>query len=137
MPGLKSATDLYRSFGHRGGHREHGLLVLRRHGAHGRLGLCQRLRPRVAQVGVQRCTGLASLDLTGLDPSAAKDWFYCFAGCGNLATIYVDSTWALPSGASGLYTFYNCTSIVGGNGTAYSSSNTSYAYVRVDSASVA
>ena len=78
---------------------------------------------------------MTSLSLAGLDPSADKDWFYCFAGRRNLATIYVDATWALPSGASGLYTFYNCTSLVGGAGTAYSSSNVGYAYMRIDSAS--
>ncbi len=53
------------------------------------------------------CTGLASLDLSGLDPSALLDYAYAFAGCSNLVTIYVDSTWALASGASGMATFYN------------------------------
>lgn len=73
------------------------------------------------------CTALALLDLRGLDPSTIKDYFYAFAGCTALASILVDSTWALVSGASGMSTFYNCTSIVGGNGTAYSGSATSYA----------
>ena len=74
------------------------------------------------------CSGLTSLDLSGLDPSALKDWFYTFANCASLVTILVDSTWALASGASGMGTFYNCRSIVGGNGTTYSSS--AYGYVR-------
>lgn len=79
------------------------------------------------------CTGLASLSLAGLDPSSLTGLFYAFGTCGNLATIYVDPTWALPSsGVSGLSTFYNCTSLVGGNGTVYSSSNTGYAYMRID-----
>ena len=80
------------------------------------------------------CTGLTSLDLTGLDPSALKDYFYMFAGCSNLVTIYVDSTWALASGASGMGTFYNCRSIVGGNGTAYSASAYGYARAVIDRA---
>ena len=80
------------------------------------------------------CTALALLDLRGLDPSTIKDYIYAFAGCTALASILVDSIWALVSGASGMSTFYNCTSIVGGNGTAYSSSATSYARMVVDRA---
>ncbi len=84
------------------------------------------------------CTALALLDLRGLDPSTIKDYFYAFAGCTALVSILVDSTWALASGASGMSTFmstfYNCTSIVGGNGTAYSSSATSYSRMVVDRA---
>ena len=30
--------------------------------------------------------------------------------------------------------FYNCSSLVGGNGTAYASSKTSYTYMRIDAA---
>ncbi|MBP3885559.1 MAG: hypothetical protein J6D54_11585, partial [Olsenella sp.] len=80
------------------------------------------------------CTGLATLDLSGLDPSALKDYFYMFAGCTNLVTVYADATWALASGASGMGTFYNCRSIVGGNGTTYSSSANSYARMVIDRA---
>jgi hypothetical protein len=54
------------------------------------------------------CTGLALLDLCGLDPSSLRDLFYAFGGCANLVTILADATWALPSsGVSGMYTFYN------------------------------
>ena len=77
-----------------------------------------------------------SLDFRGFDPSGLTDLFYCFAGCGALATIYADASWALPaSGVSGSQCFYSCGSLVGGNGTAWSSSNTSYAYMRIDTAS--
>jgi hypothetical protein len=72
------------------------------------------------------CAGLAPLDLCGLDPSSLKDLFYAFGGC---------STWALPSsGVSGMNTFYNCTRLVGGNGTAYSSSAAGYARMVIDRA---
>lgn len=80
------------------------------------------------------CSGIVTLDLRGLDPSALKDYFYMFAGCSALTTIYVDSTWALASGASGMGTFYNCRNIVGGNGTAYSSSAYGYARAVIDKA---
>ena len=80
------------------------------------------------------CSGLTSLDLTGLDPSALRDWFYTFANCGNLVTILVDATWALASGASGMGTFYNCKKLVGGNGTTYSASTYGYARAVIDRA---
>lgn len=81
------------------------------------------------------CTGIAALDLTGFDPSELTDLFYAFSGCSNLVTITVDPTRALPSEASGAGTFYNCRAIVGGNGTAYSSSNYGYAYMRTPASS--
>jgi hypothetical protein len=34
-------------------------------------------------------------DISGLDPSAAKDRLYTLAGCRNLATTYEDSLWAM------------------------------------------
>lgn len=81
------------------------------------------------------CQGLATLDLSGLDPSGLKDLFYAFAGCTALTTIYADATWALPSsGVSGMQCFYNCTQLVGGNGTAYSSSAASHARMVIDRA---
>ena len=78
------------------------------------------------------CTGVTSLDLTGMDPSSLTDLFYVFAGCSALTTIYADSTWTLPSTASGSGTFYNCRALVGGNGTAYSTSAYGYARMVID-----
>ena len=77
-----------------------------------------------------------TLDLRGFDPSTLTDLFYTFSGCSSLTTIYADSTWALPSsGISGLQCFYNCQALVGGVGTVWSSSNKSYTYMRIDTAS--
>ncbi len=79
------------------------------------------------------CSALTALDLRGFSPTSLKDLTYTFAGCGALKTILVDADWALPkSGVSGLATFYNCKAIVGGNGTAYDSSKTGYAMMKVD-----
>lgn len=76
-----------------------------------------------------------AIDFRGFDPSTLTDLFYCFSGCSALTTIYADSTWALPSsGISGMQCFYNCKKLVGGNGTAWSSSNTGYTYMRIDRA---
>lgn len=78
------------------------------------------------------CQGLATLDLTGLDPSSLADLFYAFASCGSLVTVWADATWALPAGCTGYGTFYGCRSIVGGNGTAYDGNATSCAMMRID-----
>jgi hypothetical protein len=81
------------------------------------------------------CTGVATLDFRGFDPSRLTDLFYCFAGCSALTTIYADGTWALPtSGLSGSQCFYSCNALVGGAGTTWSSSKTSCTYMRVDAA---
>ena len=78
---------------------------------------------------------VTTLDFRGFDPSTLTDLFYCFSGCSSLVTIYADSTWALPSsGISGSQCFYSCNSLVGGAGTAWSSSNTGYQYMRIDAA---
>lgn len=76
---------------------------------------------------------VTTLDFRGFDPSTLTDLFYCFSGCSSLTTIYADSTWALPSsGISGSQCFYSCSSLVGGNGTVWSSGNTGYTYMRID-----
>ena len=76
---------------------------------------------------------VTTLDFRGFDPSTLTDLFYCFSGCSSLTTVYADSTWALPSsGISGLQCFYQCSSLVGGNGTVWSSGNTGYTYMRID-----
>ena len=78
---------------------------------------------------------VTTLDFRGFDPSTLTDLFYCFSGCSSLTTIYADSAWALPSsGISGQQCFYNCQSLVGGNGTVWSSANTGYTYMRIDRA---
>ena len=77
-----------------------------------------------------------TIDFRGFDPLTLTDLFYTFSGCSRLTTIYADASWALPSsGLTGSQCFYSCsTSLVGGNGTAWSSSNTSYTYLRIDKA---
>lgn len=80
------------------------------------------------------CSGVGTLDLRGFDPSYLTTMNYAFASCSAMTTILVDSTWALPSGASGSQTFYNDKALVGGNGTAWSSSNVSYKYCVIDAA---
>ena len=84
------------------------------------------------------CTALPELDMTGFDPSSLTNVNYLFGACSALEVILVDADWTLPkSGLSGMGTFYNCKSIVGGNGTTYDSSKYGYAMMRVDAPGVA
>ena len=78
------------------------------------------------------CTGITELDLCGFDPSSLTMLTNTFSGCTKLATIYADPTWALPADCGGGNTFYNCTSLVGGNGTRYMSSMVNWNYMRID-----
>lgn len=81
------------------------------------------------------CQTLPSLDLRGFDPSNLTNLSYTFSSLNARTTILVDPTWALPSsGISGSQCFYNSKLLVGGNGTAWSSSNVSYKYCVIDAA---
>jgi hypothetical protein len=56
-----------------------------------------------------------------------------FYGCTNLRTIYVGSGWSTAAVTSSSDMFFNCTSLVGGQGTTYSSSNpTDKTYAHID-----
>ena len=80
-------------------------------------------------------SGVEVLDFRGFDPSSLTDLYYAFSSCSALVTIYADSTWTLPtSGISGSQCFYSCSSLVGGNGTAWASNKTAYTYFRIDTA---
>ena len=75
----------------------------------------------------------------GFVPSTTSGASVCKLGAGGVLTDPNDDRrtwfWALPSsGVSGMQCFYNCKALVGGNGTAWSSSNTGYTYMRVDRA---
>ena len=78
------------------------------------------------------CDSLVEIDLSGFPTGELEDVFYCFSGCGSLTTIWADADWALPAGCTGSDAFYNCTSLVGGAGTTYSSSRISATYMRID-----
>lgn len=88
---------------------------------------------REMQFAFASCAGVTELDFRGFDPSSLTNLYMAFGSCGNLATIRADASWALPaSGVSGTQTFYGCSKLVGGNGTAYANNRTGYAYFVVD-----
>lgn len=70
--------------------------------------------------------------MSGFPTAELEDLFYCFAGCGALATIYADADWALLEGFTGMASFYECASLVGGAGTAYDGERISATYMRID-----
>lgn len=78
------------------------------------------------------CTALAELDLRGFALGGDADLYYTFGACSSLERILADADWVLPVLSSGYQTFYNCTSLVGGNGTAYNSTRSAGSYMEVD-----
>lgn len=83
------------------------------------------------------CDGLTELDLSGFPTEGLTDLFYCFSGCSNLATIWVDADWSLPAGCEGSGMFYGCEALVGGAGTTYDSGGRDEGYCRIDDPPVA
>ena len=78
------------------------------------------------------CSSLTSLDLRTFNTKKVTNMDYMFNGCSNLTTIYVSDNWSIENVSSGYATFLDCLNLVGGNGTAYSSSNTTALYARID-----
>ncbi len=82
------------------------------------------------------CSNLKVLDLSGWDTSSVTRASYMFRNCSSLETIYAGSKWSMSGASSSDYQmFLNCTSIKGGNGTTYSSSNIRSSYARIDTPS--
>ncbi|MBR2290730.1 MAG: BspA family leucine-rich repeat surface protein [Prevotella sp.] len=75
------------------------------------------------------CNGLTSLDVINFSIGIDTDLAYMFYGCSNLTTIYCNDTW--PTGYEKM--FEGCESIKGGDGTTYSSANTSSDYAHPNS----
>ena len=69
------------------------------------------------------CTGLTSLDLSSFNTSNVTNMFNMFGGCSGLRTIYVGNGWSTAAVTESSDMFFYCISLVGGQGTAYSSSN--------------
>ena len=69
------------------------------------------------------CTGLTSLDLSSFNTSNVTNMFNMFGGCSSLRTICVGNGWSTAAVSTSTNMFYNCTSLVGGQGTTYNDSN--------------
>ena len=69
----------------------------------------------------QGCTNLETLDLKNFDTSKLMYSYNMFDGCSNLTTIYVSSAWNVGAVEISDEMFYNCTSLIGGQGTEFDS----------------
>ena len=69
------------------------------------------------------CSNLTSLDLSSFNTSKVTSMSYMFYNSSNLRTVYVGNGWSTAAVTNSEFMFSNCTSLVGGQGTAYNSSN--------------
>jgi surface protein len=79
----------------------------------------------------QNCAALTSLDLSNFDTANVINMQYMFQNCAALTTIY-GGDWVKISGLAQFNMFSNCTSLIGGNGTTYSSAHVNAEYARID-----
>ena len=78
------------------------------------------------------CTNLTYLDLSDFKTDKVENTKYMFARCENLKTIYCDNDWNTENVTDASGMFAGCTSLVGGNGTAYDEGHTDKEYARID-----
>ena len=78
------------------------------------------------------CYKLTSLDLSSFNTSQVYEIRHMFIDCNNLRTIYVGDGWTTASMRYTWDMFKNCTSLVGGKGTAYDVNHVDKDYARID-----
>lgn len=86
----------------------------------------------------KNCSSLTSLDLSSFDTRKVEYTGWpdeddgMFWGCESLSTIYAGALWNMESVLESNSMFEGCTSLVGGQGTAYDAGHTDAAYARID-----
>lgn len=86
----------------------------------------------------QNCTKLTELDLSNWDTSKVTNMNYFLNGYmeqNKITTIYVGDKWNTDVVTNGLQMFYNCSNLVGGQGTTYSSNYLDKTRAKVDGGS--
>ena len=79
------------------------------------------------------CSKLTSLDLSSFNTSKVNGMLAMFGECSNLRTIYVGDGWNTDAVTVSTIMFSECTSLVGGQGTTWNSSNpTDKTYACID-----
>ena len=78
-----------------------------------------------------KCSNLTMLDISSFDTSKVREMNYMFNECKNLKTIYANINF-VNSDNSAHSMFFDCTKLVGGNGTKYTGSETSDKYACID-----
>ena len=79
-----------------------------------------------------RCSSLETLDLSSFDTSKVTTMNGMFNGDTALNTIVVSDKWKTDKVTDSISMFYDCTSLVGGNGTRYNSGHIEKAYAVCD-----
>lgn len=78
------------------------------------------------------CKKLTELDLSSFTGAKLDNMYFTFNGCSNLKTIYSSEKFSTAKVTRSDNCFAGCTSLVGGAGTTYSSSNVGVRYARID-----
>jgi len=78
------------------------------------------------------CSSLTKLDLSSFNTANVKYMYALFYDCSNLQTIYVGEGWSTAAVDDSRDMFFNCNSLVGGQGTTYNSSHIDKTYAHVD-----
>ena len=79
------------------------------------------------------CSSLTTLDLSTFNTASVKSSMdYMFSSCSALTTIYVSDLWTTENVTSGNEMFNACQSLVGGQGTAFSTSHRGLDYAHID-----
>ena len=81
------------------------------------------------------CTSLTSLNLSSFNTSMVNLMNCMFWNCSNLKTIYVGDGWNTYAVTSSISMFYNCTSLVGGQGTVYDANHIDKTFAHIDEGS--
>ena len=81
------------------------------------------------------CTRLTTITgIENLKTDNVTDMSYMFYGCSGLTTVYAGDGWSTEkvTSGSGIFMFFNCRNLVGGEGTVYDPSHIDYTYARID-----
>ena len=79
-----------------------------------------------------KCSSLTSLDLSSFNTSKVISIGSMFKDCSSLQTIYVGDRWNMEAVSYDNEMFTGCTSLVGGQGTAYDANHIFCNYARID-----
>ena len=78
------------------------------------------------------CKKLTSLDLSGFKTNKVTNMLAMFRFCTKLETIYVGNDWSTAAVTESTNMFWDCTKLVGGQGTTYNASHDDKAYAHID-----
>jgi surface protein len=79
------------------------------------------------------CSSLTSVDLSPFSTQQLRNTQGMFWECRSLVTIYVSDEWVTPAGLQGsMNMFYNCFSLVGGQGTVFDATHIDGDYGHID-----